>query len=285
MDMAERMDEEIWGWQRFFSLLRSFLETSNRDMESANEAYSDYVLERLQHAIRNLRYISDILSPPHGIELDASELVIVQEYVQLVGELVICMQEVTQQWELHIDALQTTNEDWSYQTPVDVCERRHRGRPRFDIGRDQLEYLSSLNFSWTAIASMLGVSRMTIYRRRREFNMLEEPVGHVSDVDLYSILREMRDTFPEMGEVIVLGRLRAMGYKVKRNRVRSAIRETDPINTALRGLGSTTARRPYSVAGPNSLWHVGMQRYCIVSAGTTPNTSYTYVQVCHHNTV
>ena len=60
---------------------------------------------------------------------------------------------------------------------------------------------------------MLGVSRMTIYRRRREFNMLEEPVGHVSDVDLYSILREMRDTFPEMGEVIVLGRLRAIGYK------------------------------------------------------------------------
>ena len=115
------MDEEIWGWQRFFSLLRSFLETSNRDMESANEAYSDYVLERLQHGIRNLRYISDILSPPHGIELDASELVIVQEYVQLVGELVICMQELTQQWELHIDALQTTNEDWSYQTPVDVC--------------------------------------------------------------------------------------------------------------------------------------------------------------------
>ena len=43
MDMAERMDEEIWGWQRFFSLLRSFLETSNRDMESANEAYSDFM--------------------------------------------------------------------------------------------------------------------------------------------------------------------------------------------------------------------------------------------------
>ena len=67
-----------------------------------------------------------------------------------------------------------------------------------------------------------------------------------------------------------------------RNRVRSAI---DPINTALRGLGSTTARRPYSVTGSNSLWHVSMQRYCIVSAGTTPNISYTYDQVCHHNTV
>lgn len=257
--MEEGLDEEIWGWERFFGELRTFLELSSRDMESANEAYSDHVLERLQHSIRSLRYISDALSPPYSIQLEASELAIVQEYLQLVGEVVIAIQRLSQQWEAHIDSLQTSNEDWSYQTPVDVRERRHRGRPRFDIGRDQLEYLSSLNFSWTAIASMLGVSRMTIYRRRQEFDMLDEPVGHVSDADLYSILREMRDSFPEMGEVMVLGRLRSMGYKVKRNRVRTAIRATDPLHTALRGLRGRTARRPYSVAGPNSLWHIGMQ--------------------------
>ena len=111
-------------------------------------------------------------------------------------------------------------------------------------------YLSSLGFTWTAIASMLGVSRMTVYRRRQEFNMLE--VGEpISDADLLSLLRELRDTFPEMGEVMVLGRVRARGYSVSRDRVRRGIRETDPLNTALRGLTGMTARRPYSVPGPN----------------------------------
>ena len=39
-----------------------------------------------------------------------------------------------------------------------------RGRPRFDIAKEQLLHLSSLNFTWSEIASQLGVSRMTIYR-------------------------------------------------------------------------------------------------------------------------
>ena len=138
--------------------------------------------------------------------------------------------------------------------PVVASEGRGRGRPRFDIGRDQLEYLSSLNFTWTAIASMLGVSRMTIYRRRREFLEMGEAI---SDANLLHLLREMRPTFPEMGEVMVLGRLRARGYRVSRDRVRRGIRQTDPLNTALRGLTGRTARRSYSVPGPNSLWHIG----------------------------
>ena len=38
-----------------------------------------------------------------------------------------------------------------------------QGRPRFDVARQQLEYLSSLSFSWSEIAALLGVSRTTIY--------------------------------------------------------------------------------------------------------------------------
>ena len=46
-----------------------------------------------------------------------------------------------------------------------------------------------------------------------------------------------------------------MEYRVTRARVRDALRSVDPINTALRWQGG---RRPYSVPGPNSLWHIGM---------------------------
>ena len=104
---------------------------------------------------------------------------------------------------------------------------------------------------------MLGVSRMTVYRRRQEFGLLD--VGErISNADLRSLLMEMRTDQPDMGEVLVWGRIRAMGFTVTRARVRHGIRETDPLNVALRGLLGSTARRPYSVPGPNSLWHIGM---------------------------
>ena len=54
------------------------------------------------------------------------------------------------------------------------------------------------------------------------------------------------------------GRLRSMGYSVTRSRLRQAIRDIDPLHTALRWRGSLSVRHPYSVPGPNSLWHIGI---------------------------
>ena len=62
---------------------------------------------------------------------------------------------------------------------------------------------------------------------------------------------------PTVGEKIIMGQLRAQGFRVTRCRVREIIRAMDPINTALRWQGTVTARRSYSVPGPNSLWHIG----------------------------
>ncbi len=77
-----------------------------------------------------------------------------------------------------------------------------------------------------------GLSNQT-NRRRRQFNMLRS--GQMMQYqDLVNILRQMRADHPYFGEVMVLGRLRSLGYSVFRHQVRRAIRETDPINTALR---------------------------------------------------
>ena len=51
--------------------------------------------------------------------------------------------------------------------------------------------------------------------------------------------------------------LGSLGFKVTRARVREAMRASDPINTALRWR-EITPRQPYSVPGPNSLWHIGI---------------------------
>ena len=243
------------GMGEFFLQLRSFLETSSREIETASEDYSYFVLERLHIAVRNLSHVRNVLesAPNTGIQFSDDERGALREYFTSVSELLGSVSSYSLQWEHHIDHLHATNN--AYSVPAIVS--RGRGRPRFEISRDQLEYLSSLNFTWTEISSILGVSRMTVYRRRQEFGLLE--VGErISNGDLHLLLREMRTNHPDMGEVMVLGRIRAMGFTVSRVRVRQGIRETDPLNVALRGLLGSTARRPYSVPGPNSLWHIGM---------------------------
>ena len=251
------MAEAIWGWEVFFGHIQSFLERSSREMDVARKEYSDHVVEGLQQCLRSLTYARDTLSPPYRVHLTGSEISLVEEDLLLVRELLDVLRSLLSKWQLHIDQL-SARPDYSYQGPFVCVSRRGRGTPRFDISKDQLEYLSSLHFYWTAISSILGVSRMTIYRRRQELDMLEDPVEEINEDDLCSVLREMCNNFPAMGEVMALGQLRSMGYKVKRDNVRAATRATDPPNTALCGLRGITRRRPYSVPGPNSQWHIGM---------------------------
>ena len=105
---------------------------------------------------------------------------------------------------------------------------------------------------------------MTIYRRRQEYRMMENPSGNITDDELREVLQQMRRELPSLGQTLVWGRLRSLGFKVTRARVRDAMRVTDPINTALRWR-EITPRRPYSVPGPNSLWHIGkLNNYTIL---------------------
>ena len=64
-----------------------------------------------------------------------------------------------------------------------------------------------------------------------------------------------------MGQTMVWGRLRSLGFNVTRERVRQAIRHTDPLHTALRWRGDLIKRQPYAVPGPNSLWYLDMLEY------------------------
>lgn len=90
-----------------------------------------------------------------------------QEYVVTLNDLCTSLRYIYQQWSLYEDILDsgaihnTSNSLVSYST---VSITSGVGRPRFNVGKDQLEYLSSLGFKWTEIAALLGVSRMTVYR-------------------------------------------------------------------------------------------------------------------------
>ena len=111
-------------------------------------------------------------------------------YLFQLEELLTCLRQLSALWENYLDQLELQICVAGYAVRVD---RSHRGlgRPRLDIGRDQLEHLLSLSFNCTQIASILGVSRMTVYRRRQEFGMLDEPRTNISDGELLVFARAL----------------------------------------------------------------------------------------------
>ena len=140
---------------------------------------------------------------------------------------------------------------------VAVEHTQQKGRPRFSITREQLEYLCSLSFTWDTIASMLGVSQMTIYRRCQEYGLLNEAMQHLNDNELQTVVENLLVRLPYSGESILIGILRGMGYEVTRQRLRHTLHHVDVLASALRWDSNLRPRRPYSVPGPNSLWHIG----------------------------
>uniref|UniRef100_A0A1X7TQP6 Uncharacterized protein n=1 Tax=Amphimedon queenslandica TaxID=400682 RepID=A0A1X7TQP6_AMPQE len=98
---------------------------------------------------------------------------------------------------------------------------------------------------------------MTIYRHRSEFGMLDDDcfdVHQISDQELNKVLQQLRHDNPYSGETLIMGDLRAVGIYVSKERVRSILIRT---NLTRRWGFSITACHPYSVPGPNSLWHIG----------------------------
>ena len=103
----------------------------------------------------------------------------------------------------------------------------------------------------------LSSALIFVDRRRVEFGIVNDASMSLSDADLLSLVREIHSQFPTIGTSTVWGHICARGYRVTREQVRSSLRRVDPLSAALRWPGVLTVRRPYSVAGPNSLWHIG----------------------------
>ena len=244
------------GWERFFNELSVFLDTAERQISTANQAYSEYVLERLELSLETLNSVIHHLQTV--TPTNDGQASIAAHYASEISELARCVHEIASFWERHLDEVVSGRGrgQAAYSAPT---ESSARGRPRFVITREQLLHLASMSFTWTQIAGMLGVSRNTVYRRRLEYGLQDSTVENISDGELRSVLLHLQREYPAMGEVMAWGRLQAMGFIVRRERLRRIIRELDPLHTALRWRGQLTSRRPYSVPGPNSLWHLGKE--------------------------
>ena len=200
------------------------------------------LLEVLDNTVKMLRSIADDLAPREDKSdwesLAAAFYAIFVTFHQQIREKARRPTTVTQ-GECGVDRQQTP------------------GRPPFQIEADVLEDLRGMGFTWTKIAQMFGVSRWTLYRRVREFNLQDmTSFSSMADSQLDEIIREyLREHGSTTGQTYIAGYIRSLGLRIQRRRIRESMARVDPRNTALRW-ACVVRRRKYSVPWPNSLWHL-----------------------------
>ena len=80
------------------------------------------------------------------------------------------------------------------------------GRPGLFINSDIVLFLRSINFKWIDIAKLMGVSRSTLYRKCSELGIVggSDNHDHVTYNELFLVVVELRNEFPEVRERILL---------------------------------------------------------------------------------
>lgn len=252
--MDQDSSSVIWGWDEYFSDIANFLRDLRRQSGIAGVAYAEYAVERLEACETACNHLVAVFESSESVVEDDKRHII-NEYCYTFLSLRDVLASLRRQWSEFSALGERTST--SYSAPL-YHQPHQRGRPSFLIPPEQLEYLRSLSFTWVEIARLLGVSRMTVYRRRVEYDMVDDPRTIPTDRELTHLVEQIRRELPYLGEVMVMGRLRALGYYVTRSHLRQVIIETDPINRALRWGRNLHVRQPYSVPGPNSLWHIGI---------------------------
>ena len=84
-----------------------------------------------------------------------------EECFESLTQLIQCLRAEYRKWNDYKIYLEGSQSQYVNRT---LCSLGERGRPRFEVCKSQIEYLESLSFKWTEIASILGISRMTLYR-------------------------------------------------------------------------------------------------------------------------
>ena len=181
-----------WDWSQFFVHLSDFLGSLERQYGIANQPFAEYAVDRLAVSVQNVSHLCYVVD-----ESETLELARITDGLHQLNAILSSLLNLWQSYEKSTASM----EDAAYSTPLE--QTAQRGRPRFRITRDQLDYLRSLSFSWTEIASLLGVSRMTIYRRRVECGLLHEQRDVLSDAELDAMILDFRRDLPYSGQTMI----------------------------------------------------------------------------------
>ena len=135
------------NWSRYFEEVSEFLRGAERQYGIANDTYTDYVLERLEICIHTCSTLLDHLQGGNLPHLEEEELPILDQHQTLLHGLVEALKTLWVKWQSYKQVLESGNlRRFSYEAGMEERTGR-RGRPRFDISKEQLEYLASLSFT------------------------------------------------------------------------------------------------------------------------------------------
>lgn len=157
------------------------------------------------------------------------------------------------------------------------------GRPKIMVDKEQIEILRSLHMTWQDISLIMGVSVKTLQRRAREYNI--KRFSSITDEELDLIMANCLEDFPQTGQVMLQGHMTSLALHIPRQRLRDSLQRVGMRNS----MAPAIARRTYSVAGPNALWHVDgnmkMIRWrFVIHAGIDGHSRLiTYIQCSNNN--
>ena len=174
-----------------------------------------------------------------------------QNTFSLVSDVLTTLMSIQGMVCNEVERIQSRNDSRSYRCPTHITNRP--GRPKYDITKNQLEFLRCKHFSWVNIAKMLHVSTRTL-RRKNELG-IDDNFSVISEEELTRIMEEIIKVTPNIGQSRMVGALRARGLNIQRHRVRECLRRIDPVGTTLRW-NPRIYRRKYHVPHPNALWHI-----------------------------
>ena len=96
------------------------------------------------------------------------------------------------------------------------------GRPAYNITKEMIEQLRETGMNWRSIATCLGISDQTFYRRRIEFGV-ENNFTEITDEELDRQIQQTLKLTPYSGETYVRGSLKGRGINVQRFRIRESL--------------------------------------------------------------
>ena len=148
------MERVLTGWTVYFDHVIQLLQESLRQYGIASQNLTQHFIERLEYAVqtcRDLRYLVE-------------ETDIFRSHSDSLSELSDCLRSILTEWKEYQDCQDSSVDSYANAYRVSIRRSGSRGRPRFDITKEQLEYLFSLSFTTCDVAALLGVSRTTLYR-------------------------------------------------------------------------------------------------------------------------
>ena len=144
-----------YQWSTFFDRIIRLLTESERGYGVANQQFTEYILEQLEFTEHSCRLIK--------MQVDSLPDIALQTFQDDLQDLLTCLQQIRYKWQGYQDSLDRDGSIIS-QIPATAHSAGRPGRPPFEITKEQIEYLLSLSFSLNEVASLIGVSRTTLYR-------------------------------------------------------------------------------------------------------------------------